>query len=167
MTFQDTIQPHLMKSPGCFNDHLFRPTLSEPDTTRNILQVVVTRGIQGSGKSTWARSLAEHSWDSHGPNKHRWVRICKDDIRSMTGEYWVPDREKYIASCVKTMIYAALMEGYCVVFDGLGMKEETIQMVQEVCMDAAQDWWYIFKTRTIIQLFYKDFPVPVEQCQPG
>lgn len=164
MTYAENIQPYLRKNAGIINQHLFVGTSNPSEGAEvSVLQVVVTRGLQASGKSTWSKLLVEHSWDND-PRECRWVRICKDDIRSMMGEYWVLSRERYIESCVKSMIYGALMEGYCVVFDGLGLKEETIQMVQEVCMDAARDRWFLKSIRCKVELFFKDFPLNVVDC---
>lgn len=164
MTYAENIQPYLRKNAGIINQHLFVGTSNPSEGAEvSVLQVVVTRGLQASGKSTWSKALAEHNWDDD-LRFCRWVRICKDDIRSMMGEYWVQSREEYINDCVKSMIYGALMEGYCVVFDGLGLKEETIQMVQEVCMDAARDRWFLKSIRTKVEMFYKDFPCCVTTC---
>lgn len=161
MMYAENIRPYLRKNAGIINQHLFVGTSNPNEGAEvNVLQVVITRGLQASGKSTWAKLLAEHIWDS----RCRWVRICKDDIRLMMGEYWIPSREEYITNCIKTMIYGALMEGYCVVFDGLGLKEETIQMVQAVCMDAARDRWFIKNIRCKVELFYKDFPASIVDC---
>ena len=161
MTYAENIQPYLRKNAGVTQQHLFVGTSNPHESDEaNVLQVVVTRGLQASGKSTWARLLAEHSWGG----QDRWVRICKDDIRLMMGEYWVPNREEYITSCVKSMIYGALMEGYCVVFDGLGLKEHTIHMIQQVCMDAARDRWLLQSVRCKVELFYKDFCKSIDQC---
>ena len=165
MTFKEHILPYLRLNAGIIQQHLFRGTSNPYEGAEvNVLQVVVTRGLQASCKSTWARLLAEHSWDYLDRNECRWVRICKDDIRSMMGEYWVPSREEYINDCIKSMIYGALMEGYCVVFDGLGLKEETIRMIQEVCMDVARDRWLLKSVRCKVELFYKDFPSNIEYC---
>jgi len=165
MTYAENIQPYLRQNAGAIQQHLFVGTSNPSEGAEvNVMQVVVTRGLQASGKSTWAKLLAKHSWDCLGRTEYRWVRICKDDIRSMMGEYWVPSREEYISSCVKSMIYGALMEGYCVIFDGLGLKEETIQMVQQVCMDAARDRWFLMHVRCKVELFYKDFPSNIEDC---
>lgn len=49
-------------------------------------QLVICRGIQGSGKSTWAKQ-----WCHEDP-EHR-VRFNNDDVRNMLGDYWVPNRE--------------------------------------------------------------------------
>ena len=162
MTFNENILPYLRKNAGIFNQHLFLGTSNPYEGAEvNVLQVVVTRGLQASGKSTWARLLAEHSWGVRVPNECRWIRICKDDIRLMMGEYWVRSREGYINDCVKSMIYGALMNGYCVVFDGLGLKEETIRMVQDVCMDVARDRWFHHRVRCKVEMFFKDFPINV------
>ena len=165
MTYAENIQPYLRNNAGAIQQHLFVGTSNPYEGAEvNVLQVVVTRGLQASGKSTWAKLLAKHSWDCLGRTEYRWVRICKDDIRSMMGEYWVPNREEYITSCVKSMIYGALMEGYCVVFDGLGLKEHTIHMIQQVCMDVARDRWFTKNIRCKVELFYKDFYESIDQC---
>lgn len=48
--------------------------------------LIICRGIQGSGKSTWAKQ-----WCHEDP-EHR-VRFNNDDVRNMLGDYWVPSRE--------------------------------------------------------------------------
>lgn len=50
-------------------------------------QLIICRGIQGSGKPTWAKQ-----WCHEDP-EHR-IRFNNDDIRNMLGDYWVPNREK-------------------------------------------------------------------------
>ena len=61
-------------------------------------KIILCRGIQGSGKSTWAKQ-----WVAEDP-EHR-VRFNNDDVRNMLGVYWVPSRE----SVVSTMREAFLM----------------------------------------------------------
>ena len=46
-------------------------------------ELIILQGIQGSGKTTWAKN-----WVKEDP-KHR-VRFNQDDIRNMFGVYWVP-----------------------------------------------------------------------------
>ena len=166
MNYTENIQPYLRKNRGIYQQHLFVGTSNPYEGAAvDVLQVVVTRGLQASGKSTWAKLLAGHEYEGLGDKVYPWVRICKDDIRLMMGEYWVPGkREEYINDCVKSMIYGALMNGYCVVFDGLGLKKETIEMIHQVCMDAARDRWFIKNIRCKVELFYKDFYESIDQC---
>mgnify|MGYP003455142708 FL=1 len=48
-------------------------------------KLILTRGIQGSGKTTWARQ-----WVAEDPDSR--VRINNDDLRNMLGNYWVVGR---------------------------------------------------------------------------
>ncbi len=48
---------------------------TELDPTKEALQLIITRGLPGSGKSTWAREFVR----AH----HDFVRVCRDDIRYM------------------------------------------------------------------------------------
>ena len=64
-------------------------------------RIILTRGIPASGKSTWAKQEVlkdpEHS-----------IRINRDDLRNMSGQYWVPAREDYIKACKGTMLMNAI-----------------------------------------------------------
>ena len=63
-------------------------------------RIILTRGVPASGKSTWAKQEVlkdpEHS-----------IRINRDDLRNMSGQYWVPAREDYIKACKGTMLMNA------------------------------------------------------------
>ena len=64
-------------------------------------KIILTRGIPASGKSTWAKQEVlkdpEHS-----------IRINRDDLRNMSGKYWVPAREKYITACKGMLLINAI-----------------------------------------------------------
>lgn len=57
-------------------------------------KIVLCRGIQGSGKTTWAKQ-----WVLEDP-EHR-VRFNNDDIRNMLGKYWVTSREHLVEVCIE------------------------------------------------------------------
>ena len=67
-------------------------------------KIILTRGIPASGKSTWSKQEVlkdiEHS-----------VRINRDDLRNMSGQYWVPARENYIISCRNQLLNIAIYMG--------------------------------------------------------
>lgn len=73
--------------------------------------LIICRGIQGSGKSTWAKQ-----WCHEDP-EHR-VRFNNDDIRNMLGDYWVPNREKLVTEAKANMITFALIKGDTVEVNG-------------------------------------------------
>ena len=77
-------------------------------------KLIICRGIQGSGKSTWAKQ-----WCHEDP-EHR-VRFNNDDIRNMLGDYWVPSREKLVTEAKANMITFALIKGYDVVVDNMNL----------------------------------------------
>lgn len=63
-------------------------------------KIILCRGIQGSGKSTWAKQ-----WVAEDPN-HR-VRFNNDDIRNMLGVYWVPAREPIVFKLKRQFVASA------------------------------------------------------------
>lgn len=63
-------------------------------------KIILCRGIQGSGKTTWAKQ-----WVLEDP-EHR-VRFNNDDIRNMLGKYWVPSREPIITTMKNSFISGA------------------------------------------------------------
>ena len=52
-------------------------------------KLILTIGIQGSGKSYWSKKWAEEDPENR-------VRLNYDDIRNMLGKYWVPNRENIV-----------------------------------------------------------------------
>ena len=68
-------------------------------------KIIMCRGIQSSGKSTWARN-----WALEDP-EHR-IRYNNDDIRNMLGQYWVPSREDIVASAKSSILSTAMTNGY-------------------------------------------------------
>lgn len=73
-------------------------------------KIILCRGIQGSGKTTWAKQ-----WVLEDP-EHR-VRFSSDDIRNMLGKYQAPEREVLVSAMRKQFIVAAIKKCYDVVID--------------------------------------------------
>lgn len=74
-------------------------------------KIILCRGIQGSGKTTWAKQ-----WVLKDP-EHR-VRFSDDDIRNMLGKHQAPEREVLVNAMRRQFIVAALKKCYDVVIDG-------------------------------------------------
>jgi predicted kinase len=114
-------------------------------------KLIICRGIQGSGKSTWAKQ-----WCHEDP-KHR-VRFNNDDIRNMLGDYWVPDREKLVTEAKANMITFALITGYDVAVDNMNLNPKEDTWIRTLCTNIEKD------KGIHIDIEYKDFFIPVEEC---
>lgn len=116
-------------------------------------EFIICRGIQGSGKSTWAKDWCLEASESR-------VRINNDDIRSMLGKYWVPSREKLVASIVKNTILEALKRGYDVVVDNMNLNPKTCNELKSLVdtYNHQNDKGIIYEVK------YQDFKTPVEEC---
>lgn len=114
-------------------------------------KLIICRGIQGSGKSTWAKQ-----WCHEDP-KHR-VRFNNDDIRNMLGDYWVPDREKLVIEAKANMITFALTTGYDVVVDNMNLNPKEDTWIRTLCTNIEKD------KGIHVDIEYKDFFIPVEEC---
>lgn len=76
-------------------------------------KVIFTLGLPGSGKSTWAKAYCEKNKD--------WVRVNRDDLRNMRGQYWLPKQEELISDWELHCIQSALAEGYNVIVDATNL----------------------------------------------
>lgn len=65
-------------------------------------KIILCRGIQGSGKTTFAKQ-----WVLEDP-EHR-VRFNNDDIRNMLGKYWVPSREDLVKNLKHTFLCTVVL----------------------------------------------------------
>ena len=123
-----------------------------------IKKIILTRGIPGSGKSTWAKA-----WVAESPETR--IRLNWDDMRNMLGPYWVPSRE----NINKTMLWCAInAAAYCdkpyeIVIDNMNLNpkgwkevEEWIETYNHSAHSVGNDVQYVLE--------FKDFFTPVEEC---
>lgn len=72
-------------------------------------KVILCRGIQGSGKTTWAKQYCEEH-----PNT---IRVNRDDIRQMFSQKWSKELEQIVIDIELRAIDNALYEEMDVVVD--------------------------------------------------
>lgn len=113
-------------------------------------KIILCRGIQGSGKTTWAKQ-----WVLEDP-EHR-VRFNNDDIRNMLGKYWVPSREHLISDIKKDFIVSAMEFGYDIVVDNMNFNPKEIEYYENL-VDSTLGYMNCYS------LEYKDFFIPLEVC---
>lgn len=128
----------------------------------NIKKLILTRGIQGSGKSTWARQ-----WVEEDP-EHR-IRINNDDIRNMLGPYWIPAREDLVSNTKRNIAHNAIQYGYDIVVDNMNLNPKEVKFWQDLVNlhnkhitdpDIITPDWVPWK----YEIEFKDFFIPLEEC---
>ena len=115
--------------------------------------LIICRGIQGSGKSTWAKQ-----WCHEDP-EHR-IRFNNDDIRNMLGDYWVPNREKVVTATYNTVLAYGMEKGYNIVVDNMNLNPKTCAELEKIVKDFNENYTYDWK----YEVEYKDFFIPVDEC---
>lgn len=123
-----------------------------------IKKIILTRGIPGSGKSTWAKD-----WVAEDP-EHR-IRLNWDDMRNMLGPYWVPSRE----NINKTMLWNAVnTAAYCttpydIVIDNMNLNPKGWKEVED-WINTYNKSSHAVGINAQYVLEFKDFFTPVEEC---
>jgi len=88
-------------------------------------KILICRGLQGSGKSTWASN-----WVQEDPVNR--IRVNWDELRLMMGGgvkgYWIPDREKipYLSNVLMTYIETAISFNKDLVIDNMNISKNTV-----------------------------------------
>lgn len=110
-------------------------------------KIILTQGIQGSGKTTWAKA-----WVAEDP-EHR-IRINNDDITSMWGQpFGTPGLYERLKNTRVYMICRAMSEGLDIVIDNMNLSNSSLKEIQTI----TEDNDYVIE--------YKDFTkVPLEVC---
>lgn len=120
-------------------------------------KIIVLRGLQGSGKSTWAKK-----WVNEEP-EHR-VRFNHDDIRNMLGLYWVPSREGLIDSMYWNLIEQATASGYDIVIDNMNLNEKYIEDIKKF-VEETNLWLENSLADFRYEVEVKDFfHIPLQTC---
>ena len=115
-------------------------------------KLILTRGIQGSGKSTWARQ-----WVEEDPENR--VRINNDDIRNMLGKYWVLSRESLVSNIKEDLVKNAMNRGYDIVVDNMNLNPKEILFWKRIVDENNKD-----VDSYKYEIEYKDFFISVEEC---
>jgi predicted kinase len=126
-------------------------------------KLILTRGIQGSGKTTYAKKWVEESPTSR-------IRINNDDLRNMLGPYWVPEREDLVSNTKRSIAIDAIQKGYDIIVDNMNLNPKEVKFWQDlvdshnnyitdpnVIQSAWVQWEY--------EIEFKDFfDVSLEEC---
>lgn len=107
-------------------------------------KMLILSGIPASGKSTFAKQFVKEN--------DGWVRINKDDIRRMFGEYWLPKRESLVEDAEYSIAEDAAFFGWNIIVDDTNLNPKYIK----VWKDFANDFKY--------EIEYKEFKVSLEQA---
>ena len=120
-------------------------------------EVIILQGIQGSGKTTWAKN-----WVKEDP-KHR-VRFNQDDIRNMFGVYLVPSRESLVNAMHNSFLNEAMLEGYDIVLDNMNLNQKTLAEIKEI-VEEFNKWISLSPLDLHYDIKYQTFfDTPLEEC---
>lgn len=118
-------------------------------------EIILTRGIQASGKSTYA----EH-WAKEKPTER--IRINWDSLRNMFGQYWVEEREKLniIKEMTDAFFKSSMENGLNIIMDNMNLNPKGWKEMQDRI-----DNYNNTHTKYQYELVFKDFfDVSVEEC---
>lgn len=123
-------------------------------------KLILTRGIQGSGKSTWARK-----WVEEDP-EHR-IRINNDDIRNMLGVYWVTSREGLVSDIKKRTSQYAMYRNYDIVVDNMNLNPKEVKFWEDLVWahnETVENNSEFKDKYDSYEIEFKDFFIPLEEC---
>jgi predicted kinase len=95
-------------------------------------KVIITKGLPGSGKSTWAKKLIDKN-----PNQYK--RINKDDLRAMLdNSKHSKDAEKFVLKIRNQIMLMALEEGKHVIIDDTNLHPKHERTIRELTKGIAE-----------------------------
>ena len=121
-------------------------------------KVILCRGIQGSGKTTWAKQWVLED------SEHR-VRFNNDDIRNMLGKYWVPSREGLVKNLKDTFLWSSMSHGFDIVIDNMNLNPKELEYYNKVLDNWNNPKGIVFDSvRPKYDIEIKNFFTPLEDC---
>lgn len=114
-------------------------------------RLIATRGLPGSGKSTWANAeILKHEAGT-------WIRVNRDSLRDMlhAGRWKGNKTENFTKLVQREIVSAGLRDGKTVIVDDTNLSPKTIQLLEILAEE--YDW--------NLKLEIQDFTdVPLETC---
>lgn len=120
-------------------------------------KILILRGLQGSGKTTYARQ-----WISNDPENR--IRFNRDDIRNMLGTYWMPNREGLITEMFWDFMILATNAGKDIVIDNMNLNEKYIKEIEK-WVEETNEFFRFSECPYHYEIEIKDFfNVSLETC---
>lgn len=118
---------------------------------QNLHKFLVMQGIQGSGKTTYAKDWVARD------SKNR-IRLNRDDLRHMMGAYWVPSRERYVTEVFLFALKQAMNRGYDIVIDNMNLNPKTVDTLRMIVdnHNESSDVKYEYEERPLL--------TPLNEC---
>jgi predicted kinase len=115
-----------------------------------VRKIILTKGLPGSGKSTWAKKYIK----DHANTK----RVNRDDLRSMIDDgVWSDKNEKKIVSIRNGIIRGLVLGGADVIIDETNLSPKSVEALLEFLHEVEKE--------VPLKIEWKDFTdVPVEEC---
>lgn len=114
------------------------------------LRVILTRGIPGSGKSTWAKQLQDEK-------PHVYKRLNKDEMRVMLdNSIHSKNNEQFVLRMEEFMMIEALKAGKHVILDNTQIGDFHVERVKNVLKNNG------LQGRVLVEI--KEFDTPLEEC---
>lgn len=115
-------------------------------------EIILCRGIQGSGKTTWAKQYCKEH-----PNT---IRVNRDDIRQMFSQKWSKELEQIVIDTELRAIDNALYEEMDVVVDDVSnLNRYTVDKIWDIVRKYQQ-----MRSISDYGIIYQDFFTPLEEC---
>lgn len=112
--------------------------------------LILCRGIQGSGKSTWAKA-----WVAENPKQR--VRFNNDDIRNMAGPYSM-DQEALVKFEKRAFVEKAMTLKRDIVVDNMNLNPDEVKFYEDLITQ------YNKSHADQYELQFKDFFIPLAEC---
>lgn len=118
---------------------------TSPPIKQDIPYLCLTRGLPASGKTTWAMQKAKEE-------AGKTVRVNRDDLRNMRGEYWIPKEEDMITKWEYDCIATALLMGKNVIVDATNLHTDNIDKLKIYLDNRIIKYKYVVKDFTDVSV---------------
>jgi predicted kinase len=112
--------------------------------------VIILRGLPGSGKTTWARDFIQY--------RHWYRRISKDSLREMFAfGYYAPKNEKILVGLRNALLIDVLREHPHAILDDTNLTDRHVRDIKEHSIG-----WWNGAPRISIEIL--EFHTPLDEC---